>query len=1365
MKKLFLTIFTLLFCLGMSAQTVIYEFTLSSSTAAVGNYNATGGTADVIKSAFPTGGSNEFTDNGLTYFKFNSSTALKCTLSKGTFAAGDVITMMCGCSSDKTGKGVTVSGHAVTDNFTKNTGKALTYTITAGDGIDGTNNFTLMRNDSDIKLAKVTVTRGGSGGGGGSQTTTYTITYNNNGHGTAPATATGQTALPATLPTMSDNGWTFDGWYTDAALTTPAVAGATINANTTLYAKWTQTQGGGGQGSSTTGEDHCWNFSDAGWTAGAAKDGLTVGSGITFESNSKSIDDYSFTTRLKLGGTLSDTRFISFAVSGACSITVYGMSGSNGSTRMLTIKDGSGTVLTSTFLSNDGSVIGKDTYNYTGGATTITIGSTNSGYNLYGVCVSYGSSGQPASNDATLSDIQVDGRSIAGFSAASTSYNVTIPATQTTAPVVAATANHTAATVDITQALLPDPGQSTTASIIVTAEDGTSTRTYTITFTRADLSHDANLTDIKINGQSIAGFSASSTSYNVQVPYSTTTPVTITTTTSHAAATVAVTGYSTVEGTATITVTAEDGTTTKTYTITIAKAAPSTDATLSSLQYNGTNVPNFSATTLTYTIELPFGTTAVANVTATAHHNGANAQVTQPTAAAGTATVVVTAEDGTTTKTYTITFTVSTEPEWEEDHSFDGLNYNGESTIPAGYTPSSTNPPTVGTDANSVGGNAINLSAGGAASLTNGIPTKRFLSFELDTDCTVEVNLYSPSDAREFHICDENGQHLFAFTATTKNVQYNFKYKFTGITKKTKFYFYGQNSSNLLITRIEFSYNTRLHYIIGNDSTQNVLATTPIRPITYVAEDTHTPLSLSWTGATATGITLTQGNNDTVYVNGTAQCAPGEYHYILSTTNIKGKPVFLKGQFTVSTKITAQTDTIVEAFTGESMDDIHFRYYAADANDVTIEWQPSAPAGITTSVANGIYTITGIPTQTGTYTYTISVAGGNSLTGKVKVSTINLGNNPILYLYKNNLTYEKDGIYQYLSQQSSYNVVPRKTKSELRSADQYEPYSLILISEDVDANNGEVLAIARGEGQQKPVLNIKSFTYSPERLEWGEPDNGSLINREITVVRADHPIFNAMGKKTGDKIVLLDTIQTKGLMPTAVDYQGTLCLATAYTRGQAYMSNGEVETFLHEVPANLRGGAKYLCMPISIYSSSHLSAEGKRLLDACIGYLRGSASSVALPELQINAATIDGKPATIDQDNNEIRAIVKMDEQYDLEHMNCTFTLQDAMTHLTYVDYNGDKITIHLSGEVIDLSDTRNGVVVTVTDYINVRHYTLQIDFNTAVEEIYTVGEWVNIYDIQGRLVATTNEDLRSLSLPHGMYLIQTTQGVLKVMK
>ena len=70
----------------------------------------------------------------------------------------------------------------------------------------------------------------------------YTVTYVKNGHGSDQPQLDNVKQLPSPLPTLSEDGWEFGGWYTDDVLTSEAVAGATITKDTTLYAKWTEKQ-------------------------------------------------------------------------------------------------------------------------------------------------------------------------------------------------------------------------------------------------------------------------------------------------------------------------------------------------------------------------------------------------------------------------------------------------------------------------------------------------------------------------------------------------------------------------------------------------------------------------------------------------------------------------------------------------------------------------------------------------------------------------------------------------------------------------------------------------------------------------------------------------------------------------------------------------------------------------------------------------------------------------------------------------------------------------------------------------------------------------------------------------------------------
>jgi hypothetical protein len=109
----------------------------------------------------------------------------------------------------------------------------------------------------------------------------------------------------------------------------------------------------------------------------------------------------------------------------------------------------------------------------------------------------------------------------------------------------------------------------------------------------------------------------------------------------------------------TYTVTAQDGVTTQNYVATVA-AVPNTDATLGSLTVsNGTLSPAFYANTYTYTVTLPAGTTAIPTVSFRTNDPTATGVVTQATALPGSATVVVTAQDGIEQLTYTVNFVLS----------------------------------------------------------------------------------------------------------------------------------------------------------------------------------------------------------------------------------------------------------------------------------------------------------------------------------------------------------------------------------------------------------------------------------------------------------------------------------------------------------------------------------------------------------------------------------------------------------------------------------------------------------------------------------------------------------------------------------
>lgn len=66
----------------------------------------------------------------------------------------------------------------------------------------------------------------------------YNVNFNNNGHGST-VDAIYSNKLPLNLPVLSEEGYIFNGWYSDARLTKKVEGGDVINSNMTLYASWT----------------------------------------------------------------------------------------------------------------------------------------------------------------------------------------------------------------------------------------------------------------------------------------------------------------------------------------------------------------------------------------------------------------------------------------------------------------------------------------------------------------------------------------------------------------------------------------------------------------------------------------------------------------------------------------------------------------------------------------------------------------------------------------------------------------------------------------------------------------------------------------------------------------------------------------------------------------------------------------------------------------------------------------------------------------------------------------------------------------------------------------------------------------------
>ena len=172
----------------------------------------------------------------------------------------------------------------------------------------------------------------------------------------------------------------------------------------------------------------------------------------------------------------------------------------------------------------------------------------------------------------------------------------------------------------------------------------------------AAVSTDATLSTLTVStGTFDADFAPETETYALVLPYGTTEQPTFTAGAADGDATVVITPATAFPGQATVKVTAEDSTTTITYTVNISVEEPRTDATLASLSATaGTFSSEFDAETLVYTLTLPVGTTEVPTITFAANDDKATVVMDTIKVLPDTATITVTAEDPTISKTYTV---------------------------------------------------------------------------------------------------------------------------------------------------------------------------------------------------------------------------------------------------------------------------------------------------------------------------------------------------------------------------------------------------------------------------------------------------------------------------------------------------------------------------------------------------------------------------------------------------------------------------------------------------------------------------------------------------------------------------------------
>jgi alpha-tubulin suppressor-like RCC1 family protein/tRNA threonylcarbamoyladenosine modification (KEOPS) complex Pcc1 subunit len=318
------------------------------------------------------------------------------------------------------------------------------------------------------------------------------------------------------------------------------------------------------------------------------------------------------------------------------------------------------------------------------GSNTITILGTDEGGNN----TSYTITLIRISNVSTLSDLSLIGGTLSPvFESSTTSYRASVRG-EYSSITVRPTLTTTTATVRVNGTLVTSGSNSkiipltfgdNTITVEVTAQDGTTMTTYTLTVTR--LSNVSTLSSLTLSSGTLSpDFTSNFTLYTAIV--ADTGSITVKPTGTDPFALIRVNGVQVTSGSAsqsiplalgsntiTVAVTAQDGSNTITYTVAVTRLRL-TDSTLSGLMLSsGTLSPGFASSTTSYTASVANATTSItvrptlATTTATVRVNGTlvtsgnNSQSIPLTVGSNAITILGTAEDGVTTTSYSVTVT------------------------------------------------------------------------------------------------------------------------------------------------------------------------------------------------------------------------------------------------------------------------------------------------------------------------------------------------------------------------------------------------------------------------------------------------------------------------------------------------------------------------------------------------------------------------------------------------------------------------------------------------------------------------------------------------------------------------------------
>lgn len=285
-----------------------------------------------------------------------------------------------------------------------------------------------------------------------------------------------------------------------------------------------------------------------------------------------------------------------------------------------------------------------------------------------------------------------------------------------------------------------------------------------------------------------------------------------------------------------------------------------------------------------------------------------------------------------------------------------------------------------------------------------------------------------------------------------------------------------------------------------------------------------------------------------------------------------------------------KTQTITE---GGSIENIVFTWGdGATGLEVT-----GLPAGINSSIDNEAKTLTlsGTPTESGVFNYTVSTVGGTTIpatvSGKIVISSAT--GKKIAYVTTPDAAADVlilDKLYA--NTDFSVTIEPATTVND------YSGYDLIILSPVPGSNSAGLDVI---ETVDKPKLLLKPFQLKNTEWNWGVAAN--TTEKTITVTNPSHVIFNGITLGTSNELELFSAVGSNGvtMISSWVGTPGISEIATPVTAAGQTIVEIPVGTDMNGTVTTQR----FLMLGVSEYSTANLTSNATKLIENACYYLLG----------------------------------------------------------------------------------------------------------------------------------------------------------------